>query len=75
MLDSNFKALMNPLVMNGLPNPYHLGESTFIFRGVRSNLSFFSFFDEIQESKQKGPRWDAAFCGVTSGAILFAFVQ
>ena len=24
--------------------------------------------------KQNSPRWDAAFCGVTSGAILFAYV-
>ena len=29
-----------------------------------------SFFDEINESKQNGPRWDAAFCGVKSGAIM-----
>ena len=26
-------------------------------------------------SKQNSPSWDAAFCGVTSGAILFAYVQ
>ena len=26
-------------------------------------------------SKQNSPKWDAAFCGVTSGAILFAYVQ
>ena len=25
-------------------------------------------------SKQNSPRWDAAFCGGTSGAILFSFV-
>ena len=24
--------------------------------------------------KQNSPRWDAAFCGVTYGAILFAYV-
>ena len=24
--------------------------------------------------KQNSPRWDAAFCGVTSGAMLFAYV-
>ena len=31
-------------------------------------------FDEFQASKQNSPRWDAAFCGVTSGTILFAVV-
>ena len=25
-------------------------------------------------SKQNSPRWDAAFCGVTSGAMLFVYV-
>ena len=44
---------------------------TFIFSGIGSN---FSFFYEIRVCKQISPRWDAAFCGVTSGAILFAFV-
>ena len=47
---------------------YHLDESTLIFRGIRSD------FDEISLSKQNSPRWDAAFCGVTSWAILFAYV-
>ena len=56
---------------NGLSHPYHLDESTFIMdiRGI------FSFFDEIPVSKQKSPRWNAAFCGVTSGSILFAYVS
>ena len=31
------------------------------------------FFDEISLSKQRSPRWDAAFCGITNGAILFAY--
>ena len=35
-------------------------------------LFLYSFFDEFPVSKQNSPRWDAAFCGVTSGAILFA---
>ena len=35
---------------------------------------FISFFDEIHISIQNSPRWDAAFCGVTSGAIPFAYV-
>ena len=37
-------------------------------------MIFILFFDEIPLSKQNSPRWDAAFCGVTSGAILFAYV-
>ena len=36
-------------------------------------LNFIQFFDENSLSKQNSPRWDAAFCGVISGAILFAF--
>ena len=31
---------LNPLVMNGLSHPYHLDESTFIFRGFRCDFSF-----------------------------------
>ena len=30
----------NPLVTNGLSNSYHLDESIFIFRGIRSIFSF-----------------------------------
>ena len=60
---------------NGFAHHYHLDESIFIFRGVRNDFYFFiSFFDEISLCKQNSPRWDAAFCGVTSGAILFAHV-
>ena len=44
-----------------------LGASGVIFH-------FISFFDENQNCKQNSPRWDAAFCGVTSGAVLFAYV-
>ena len=33
-----------------------------------NTFSFFSFFDEIPLGEQKSPKWDAAFCGVTSGA-------
>ena len=32
------------------------------------------FFNEFLVSKQISPRCDAAFCGVTSGADLFAYV-
>ena len=59
--------MFNPIVTNGISHPYQAGESTFIFRGVRSNfLIFMSFFDEIHVRK--------AFCGVTPGAILFVYV-
>ena len=33
-----------------------------------------SFFDANHVSKQNSPRWDAAVRGVTSWAILFAYV-
>ena len=44
-------------------HPYHLDESTFIFRGIRS-IFFFHF----------SMKFIKTCCGVTSGAILFAFV-
>ena len=56
---------------NGLSHPYQLDESTFIYRGIRSDISL---FDEILVSKQNSPGRDAAFCSVTSEAILFAYV-
>ena len=36
--------LFKPLVTNGLPHPYHLDESTFLSRGIRSNFSFLFHF-------------------------------
>ena len=64
-----------PLMTNDLSCPYHLDESTVVFSGIGRNFSFlFSFFDENTMSKQNSPRCDAAICGVTSGAILFANV-
>ena len=68
--------VLNPLMTNGLSHPYHLDESIFIFRGFRSIFFFHFYFisDENEISKQNSPRWDAAFCGVTSGAIRFAYV-
>ena len=66
---------INPYLTNGFSHHYQLDESTFIFRGVKSDFYLFiKFFDDIPLSKQNSPRWDAAFCGVTSGAILFAYV-
>ena len=37
-------------------------------------IFFISFIDEIPLYKQNSPRWDAAFCGVTSGSMLYAYV-
>ena len=56
---------VNPLVTN------HLNESTIILWAS----DFISFFDENHVSIQNSPRWDAAFCGVISGAIMFAYVS
>ena len=36
--------IINPLLTNGLSHPYHLGESTFNLRGVRSAFSFLFHF-------------------------------
>ena len=67
-------AIVNPLVKNGISHPI-IWSSPLSFLGA---LGYFficiSVFDKIHESKQNSPRWDAAFCGVTSGAILFAYV-
>ena len=66
--------LFNPLVTNGISHPYDLDESTSILGASGVIFHFISFFDEIHVSKQNSPRWDATFCGVTSGAIQFAYV-
>ena len=68
--------MFNPLVTNGLFHPYRLDEFTFIFRSIVSIFFYFfiSFFDEFPVNKQNSPRSDTAFCGVTSGDILFAYV-
>ena len=42
--------MINPLVMNGHSHPYHLDESIFIFRGIRSKISFLIHFS--MKSKQ-----------------------
>ena len=52
-----------------------IGWVNFHFMGVKCDFVFFiSFFVEIALCKQNSPRWDAAFCDVTSGAMLFAYV-
>ena len=40
----DFSHPLNPYVMNGLCHPYHLGESSFILRGIRSIYSFLIHF-------------------------------
>ena len=60
--------------MNGLSHLYQLGESTVKFREIRSDFELIQVFNEISPRKQDSPRGDAAFCGVTFGAILFAYV-
>ena len=68
--------VLNLFMTNGLSHCYHLDESSVIIRGIWSDFEFlYHFFDEIPQSKQNSPRWDTAFCGVTSGAILFAYVS
>ena len=64
----------NPYVTNGISHTYHLDESTFVFRASEVIFVFIAFFDEIYVSKQNSPRWDAGFCSVTSGVILFVYV-
>ena len=46
----------NPLVTNGISHRYHLDESTFILRGIRSNISFiFHFSMKIKKAKRIAP--------------------
>ena len=54
---------------------YHISEIRLSLLGESGVvLNFIHFFDEFSLSKQNSPRCDAAYCGVTSGAILFAYV-
>ena len=58
----------------GLANHHHLAGSSFILGASGVVLIFTPFSDKFPLSKQNSPRLDAAFCGVPSGAILFACV-
>ena len=60
-----------PYVKNGLSHSYHLDESIFILEASGVHFHYNPFFDENHVSKQTSPRWDTAFCCVTSEAILF----
>ena len=59
----------DPLVTNEISYPYQLNLILGAFGAILH--FYFTFFDENQVSKQKSPRWDTPFCGVSSGAILF----
>ena len=54
-----------PILSNWMSPLSLLGASGVIFH-------FYVIFDENHVSKQNSLRWGAAFCEVTSGAILFA---
>ena len=56
-----------PIIINWVSPLSFLGALGVIF-------NFYLIFDEIPPSKQNNPRWDAAFCGVAPGAILFVYV-
>ena len=56
-----------PIIIDWMSPRSFLGASGMIFK-------FIPVYDEIPLIKQNSPRWDAAFCGITSGAILFANV-
>ena len=52
MSKSMAQCVVNLFLMNGFSHLYHLGESTFIFRDIRSDfLNFIQFFDEYSPSK------------------------
>ena len=42
----------NPYLTNGFSHHYRLGESTFIFRGVRSDFNFLSHFLNFSLQKE-----------------------
>ena len=47
---------INPYVTNELSHPDHLDESTFILRGIRSNISFlFHFSMKFKSANRKAP--------------------
>ena len=48
---------------NGLSHPYHLDESTFIFRGIRSDFSFlFHFSIKFMKANRIAPDGTPHFC-------------
>ena len=52
----DFSQGINPIVTNGISHPYHLDESTFIHRGIRSDFSFlFHFSMKIKIANRIAP--------------------
>ena len=58
---------INLLGNNHFSHPYHYDASILILGTTGIIFMFISSCDKIHVSKQNSPRWDAAFCGVTSG--------
>ena len=61
---------------NGLSHHYHLGESTFIVRDIRTDIIFLFHFS-IKNSLIKQtelPQMGRHVLRITSGTVLFAFV-
>ena len=63
-------------VTNGLSLHYHLDESTFSFRVIMSKFSFLFHFSMkfLYANRIPADETPPTFCGISSGAILFAFV-
>ena len=69
--------LQNVIIYHGLDlpisiiweSPVILGESGVLF--IYFFFIIFQFFDKVPPSKQNSLRLDTAFCGISSGAILF----
>ena len=59
--------ILNPLVTNGLSHFYHLDESTFILRGIRSIFSIFfsmKFIKANRIARDGTPRFAASHLGL-----------
>ena len=63
----------NKFLTNGFSHYYHLGESTFILRCIRSDSKVsYNFLIKILLANRIAR--DTAFCDIISGAILYAYV-
>ena len=66
----------NPLVTNGLSHPYHLDESIFKFRGVRSNFLFlFHFSMKIMSTNRIAPDGTPRFAASHLGLFCLPMSQ
>ena len=63
-----FLSLLNPLVTNGLSHPYQFDESTFVFRGIKSDFSFsFHFSMKIMSANSIAPDGTLRFAASNLG--------